>query len=322
LDTVPFETNETLFNLKEKPRHLIIIGGGPIGMEMAQAHVRLGCKVTVVEAAKALGKDDPEMAKLLLDRLENEGVTILEDTPASSVSGQAGSIEVQLGDGQSVTGTHLLVAVGRKPNTDGLNAEVAGIRLKRNGAIDVDASLRSSNRRIYAIGDVAGGPQFTHVAGYHAGVILRSALFGLPAKASYTHIPWATYTDPELAQIGLSEAQARKEYGASLEIVRFDFAGNDRLIAERNALGRIKLMVARNRPVGVAIVGPQAGELIAFWSLVMANKMTMKQISAMVAPYPTVAEINKRVVGAYFSPRLFESTMVKRVVRAVQRWLP
>jgi pyruvate/2-oxoglutarate dehydrogenase complex dihydrolipoamide dehydrogenase (E3) component len=237
------------------------------------------------------------------------------------VRGEAGAIEVVTQDGRNFAGSHLLLAMGRKANTDKLNLEAAGIEPTRTG-IKVDASLRTTNRKVYAIGDVAGGLQFTHVAGYHAGVIIRSALFGLPSKASTAHIPWATYTDPELAQVGLTEAQAREEYGSKLEVARFDLHHNDRAIAERKTTGFIKVMVVKGRPVGASIVGHQAGELITLWSLAIANKLKMSQISAMVAPYPTYAELNKRVAGAYFSPRLFENQTVKRVVGAVQRWIP
>ena len=321
LDQVPYETNETLFDLRERPDHLLIIGGGPIGLEMAQAHVRLGSKVTVIEGDTALAKDDPEAATLVLDHLRAEGVEIAEQALASEIRGAAGAIEVEAKDGSIFKGTHLLVAVGRKTNTERLNLDVAGIETTRSG-IKVDDSLRTTNRRVYAIGDVAGGLQFTHVAGYHAGVIIRSVLFGLPSKAKTAHIPWATYTDPELAQVGLTEAEARKKHGSRLEIARFDFSHNDRALAERKAKGFIKAMVVKGRPVGVTIVGHQAGELINLWSLVLANNMKMSQVAAMVSPYPTIGEVNKRVAGAYFSPRLFDNPKVERVVRFVQRWIP
>lgn len=321
LDTVPFETNETIFDLREKPDHLLIIGGGPIGMELAQAHVRLGSQVTVIEAGKALGRDDPELAGVVLSRLRDEGVEIVEQALAESVRGSAGALEISVEGGRVFKGSHLLVAAGRKSNTERLNLDAAGIRTTRTG-IRVDAGLKTTNPKVYAIGDVAGGLQFTHVAGYHAGVVIRSALFGLPAKASNRHIPWATYTDPELAQVGLTEAQARKAHGAALEVVRFDYAGNDRAIAERKTDGLIKVMVVRGKPVGASITGAQAGELISTWALAIANGLKMKQIAAMVAPYPTLGEINKRVAGAYFSPRLFDNPRVKSVVRLVQRWLP
>ncbi|WP_114284987.1 dihydrolipoyl dehydrogenase family protein [Candidatus Halocynthiibacter alkanivorans] len=321
LDTVPYETNETLFDLREKPEHLLIIGGGPIGMEMAQAHRRLGCKVTVIEGLKALGKDDPEMAAVVLDNLRTEGVEIAEEAMASQIRGAAGAIEVEVQDGRVFRGSHLLMAVGRKPNIDKLDLDKAGVAYTRAG-ITVGADLRSSNRRVYAIGDVAGGLQFTHVAGYHAGVIIRSILFGLPSRASDHHIPWATYTDPELAQVGLSEALAKEAHGDRLEVIRFEYAHNDRALTSGKTAGLIKLMVVKGRPVGVSIAGADAGELISLWALVLANKMKIGAVAAMVSPYPTLMEVNKRAAGAYFSPRLFDSPMVKRVVRLVQKILP
>ncbi|WP_282158405.1 dihydrolipoyl dehydrogenase family protein [Shimia thalassica] len=321
LADVPYLTNETLFELREKPDHLLIIGAGPIGLEMAQAHRRLGCKVTVIEGDKALGRDDPEMAAFVLDALKEEGVQIEENALAAQISEVAGGIRVETRDGRSFSGSHLLVAVGRKPNLDRLNLSAAGIDTTRAG-IKVDDSLKTSNRKVYAIGDVTGGKQFTHVAGYHAGVIIRSALFGLPAKQRTDHIPHATYTDPELAQIGPTEAEARETFGDKLEVVRFDLHHNDRLIAERKAKGLIKVMVVNGRPVGVSIAGHQAGEHINLWALAIANKLKMGAVAAMVSPYPTVGEIGKRAAGAYFSPRLFDSAKVKRVVGFVQRWLP
>jgi len=321
IDTVPYLTNETLWALREQPEHLLIIGGGPIGMEMAQAHLRLGSKVTVIEGARALGKDDPEMAEVVLQNLRAEGVDIVENAQAARIEGNEGSVTVHSEDGRSFTGSHLLVAVGRKSNTESLKLDAAGIERTRTG-IRVDAALRTSNRRVYAIGDVAGGMQFTHVAGYHAGVIVRSMLFALPSKARTDHIPRATYTDPELAQVGMTEAQARTEHAEKLEVVRFHYEHNDRAIAERKTKGLIKVMVVRGRPVGASIAGYQAGELINLWALVLANKMKMSQVAAMVAPYPTIGEVNKRAAGAYFSPRLFESDLVKRVVGLVQRVIP
>ncbi|MEL6466800.1 MAG: FAD-dependent oxidoreductase [Pseudomonadota bacterium] len=321
VDTVPYLTNENLWELRERPDHLLIIGGGPIGMEMAQAHRRLGSKVTVIEGDKALGKDDPEMAEVVLTNLRREGIEIAEDATADRIEGIQKAVTVHTKDGRSFTGSHLLVAVGRKSNTDTLNLEAAGIETTKSG-VKVDDALRTTNRRVYAVGDAAGGLQFTHVAGYHAGIIIRSLLFALPSKTKTAHIPWATYTDPELAQVGLTEAQAKAQYGDTLEVVRFHFNHNDRAIAERKTDGLIKLMVVKGRPVGASIAGHQAGELINLWSLVIANKLKMSQVAAMVSPYPTIGEVNKRAAGAYFSPRLFESDLVKRVVGLVQRFIP
>ncbi|OWU73515.1 dihydrolipoyl dehydrogenase family protein [Marinibacterium profundimaris] len=335
LDDVDYLTNETLWDLRERPGHLMIVGGGPIGIEMAQAHRRLGCEVTVVDGSRALGREDPEMSELVLARLREEGVVLREGVSVSRVarsqaSGEAGSqgpdepgrgITLTLDDGSTVTGTHLLIATGRKVVTDGLGLEAAGVRTGETGIV-TDAALRTSNRRVYAIGDAAGGAQFTHLAGYHGATIIRPMLFGLPAKARTDHIPRVTYADPELAQVGLTEAEAREIHGSRLEVARFDFADNDRAIASRRPEGLIKAMVVRGRPVGVSIVGADAGEHANLWALVLANRLKMSQISAMVSPYPTVGEVSKRVAGAYFSPKLFDSDIVKRVVGLVQRWVP
>ncbi|MHA3916100.1 dihydrolipoyl dehydrogenase family protein [Halovulum sp. GXIMD14793] len=319
LADTPYMTNETVFDLRERPDHLLVIGGGPIGMELAQAHLRLGCKVTVIEGAKALGKDDPELAAIVLDNLRGEGLEIIENAKVILVSSKAGKVSVTTEDGQSFDGSHLLVAVGRKPNTERLDLDKAGIDTER-GAIKVDAQMKTSNRHVYAIGDVTGGLQFTHVAGYHAGVILRSALFGLPAKVSNAHLPWATYTDPELAQVGLTEAAARDQHGDRLEVLRFDVPDNDRARAERHKAGLIKVMVVKGRVVGASIAGPQAGEQIQLWSLVIANKLKIGAVASMVSPYPTLGEISKRTAGQYYIPRLFQNDWVHRIVRFVQRF--
>lgn len=321
LDSVPYLTNETIFALRERPDHLIILGAGPIGIEMAQAHRRLGCDVTVIDAAKALGRDDPEMAEVILDTLRREGVSIIENNPAVRLRGHSGAIEATLADGRAIMGSHLLVAVGRQVALDQLGLDLAGVAHTRKG-VTVGPNLRSSNRRVYAVGDAAGGLQFTHVAGYHAGIVIRSMLFGLPSRAKTNHIPWVTYTDPELAQIGLTEAEAQKAHGAALTVLRQTFAHNDRAQANGETTGLIKVMVANGRPVGVSIAGPQAGELIGLWALAIASRLKISAIAGMVLPYPTLSEVSKRSAGAYFSPKLFDNPMVKRGVRLVQRFLP
>ena len=321
LDEVTYYTNENIFDLREQPKHLIVIGGGPIGLEMAQAHARLGSKVTVIEGMKALGKDDPELAAIALDNLRAEGIEIVEEAQAEKISGKGKTITVHTPKGD-FSGSHLLMAVGRKVNIDKLDLDKGGIAHDRRG-LKVGDNLRSiTNKRVYAAGDVAGGLQFTHVAGYHAGVLIRSMLFGLPSKQRTDHIPWATYIDPEMAHVGLTEADARKKFGGSVEVVRFNYDGNDRAIAERKTTGLIKVMVVKGRPVGASIVGHLAGELIGMWAMAIANKMKMSAIANTVLPYPTITEVNKRAAGAYFSPKLFESDRVKSVVGFVQRWLP
>ena len=320
IDDVPYFTNETIFDLQDQPEHLIVIGGGPIGMEMAQAHRRLGCKVTVIEGAKAMGKDDPEMSAIVLDNLRSEGVEIIEQTQAEKISVINGNITVHTPK-DDFTGSHLLVAVGRKVNIDKLNLDAAGVEYGRTG-IKVDANLKSTNRRVYAAGDAAGGLQFTHMAGYHAGVLARSLVLGLPAKARTHHIPWATYTDPELAQVGQTEAQAREVHGDKLTVVRFPYHENDRAIVEGKTKGLIKVMIVKGKPVGASIAGAHAGELIGMWAMAIANGLKMSAIANTVLPYPTIAEINKRAAGQYFSPKLFDSAMLKRFVRIVQRVIP
>ncbi|WP_099827091.1 dihydrolipoyl dehydrogenase family protein [Oceaniglobus indicus] len=321
LDGVPYHTNETIFSLRERPDHLLIVGGGPIGMEMAQAHRRLGCKVTVIEGSRALGHDDPEMAAIVLERLRDEGIEIVEHTEAEKISGHDGDITVETGKG-TFHGSHLLIAVGRKVNIDRLDLLKGQVAHDR--AVTVGEDLRSpTNRRVYAVGDCAGGLHFTHVANYHAGIVVRSAVLGLPfVRAKTHHLPWTTYTDPELAHVGMTEAQARDKFGGNFQIVRFEYDENDRAVAEGRVTGHIKVLVNRGKPVGATIAGSQAGELIAMWAMALANGQKMTAIANTVLPYPTLSEINKRAAGAYFSPRLFDTPAVKRVVGLVQRFLP
>ncbi|MGL4322117.1 MAG: FAD-dependent oxidoreductase, partial [Paracoccaceae bacterium] len=318
----PYLTNETIFALRTAPEHLIIIGGGPIGMEMAQAHRRLGCEVTVVESARALGRDDPEMAAIVLARLRAEGVEILEGTAVAGLSGSEGDVTVTLADGRAIAGSHILMAVGRKVALDRLDLPTANVAFTPKGVTVTPALRSTTNRRVYAVGDAAGGLQFTHVAGYHAGVVIRQMLFGLPSKATTHHIPWVSYTDPELAQVGLTEAQAREKHGTALTVIRQQFHHNDRAQAMGEPEGLLKLMVVKGRPIGASIAGPHAGELIGLWALAIATRLKIAQVAGMVAPYPTLGEINKRAAGAYFTPSLFENPRLKQIVRAVQRWLP
>ena len=321
IETVPYLTNESIFAQRVRPDHLLILGGGPIGIEMAQAHRRLGCAVTVIEGAKPLGRDDPDCAAVVLAALTSEGVTVKAGNSVARLRVVAAGVEAVLDNGETITGTHLLVAAGRAVALDKLNLPVAGVNFSRKG-ITVGPNLRSTNRRIFAVGDAAGGLQFTHVAGAHAGIVIRQALFGLPAKFATNAIPWVTYTDPELAQVGLTEAEARARYGNALTVLRQDFHHNDRATAEAKAHGLLKLMIVKGRPVGVSIVGPQAGELIGLWALAISAGLKMSKIAGMIAPYPTLGEISKRAAGAYFSPTLFDNPRLKQFVRLVQRFLP
>ncbi len=304
LDQVEYLTNETIFSMTRKPAHLLVIGGGPIGMELAQAHRRLGCEVSVVEMFDPLGKDDPELAAIALRKIAAEGVNILGRTAVKSVEarGQGVALDVEAdGETRTITGSHLLVAAGRQVNISDLGLEAAGIRLAGR-AIGVTPGMRTSNRRVYAIGDVAGGLQFTHMAGYHAGLVIRNALFGLPVRQDTSIIPWATYTDPELANVGMTEAEARKKLGERFRVLRATFAENDRARAERRTEGVVKLIVAPNGKIlGAGIVGAGAGELISFFAYAMANRMKVSSLTRFVAPYPTISEIVKRVAYAFYA---------------------
>lgn len=315
LDRVPYLTNETIWDQTERPEKLLIIGGGPIGMEMAQAHRRLGSEVVVIEAMKALGKDDPDLAAVVLDHLRAEGVEIRENAAAEKVETRDGRIVITLAGGEEVAGTHLLVAAGRRANVDGLGLEKAGVDFTRRG-VAVDDRLRTSNSKIFAIGDVAGGLQFTHVAGYHAGVVIRQALFRIWwAKAATKHIPWVTYTDPELAQVGWTEAEAREKLGDKAEIVEWSFEDNDRAVAELRTEGRVKAILdAKGAIHGASIVGPGAGELIQVWALAISKGLKIKDITGMVAPYPTLGEASKRAAGQFYAPKLF-SERTRWIVR-------
>ena len=294
LKDVSYFTNETIFKNRVKPEHLIIIGGGPIGMEMAQAHRRLGCKVTVLEGTKAMAKDDPELSAVVISALKSEGVDLREGVQIAKVSNLKNRIDVALGTGEIVSGSHLLVAAGRVPNLDGLGLEAGSVAYGKRG-ITVDGGLRSTtNRNVYAAGDVAGGLQFTHVAGYHAGLIIRNALFKLPVKNRTDIIPWVTYTDPELAHVGLSEAEARKMHGAAAKILKWSFAENDRAQAEGKTKGLIKIVLFKGRIIGAGIVGPSAGELIAPFVLAVTQKLKIAAFANIVLPYPTLSEIGKR----------------------------
>lgn len=305
IDEVDYLINETIFEQTERPDHLIVIGGGPIGMEMAQAHHRLGSKVTVVEGFKALGKDDPELAEVVLKRIREEGVEILEDTKvvklAKAKSGV--SVTVETSEGQrDIKGSHVLVATGRAANVNGLGLEQGQIEYDRRG-IKVGDNMRTSNKRVYAIGDVAGGFQFTHVAGYHAGLVVQQILFRLPAKENREIIPWATYTEPELANVGLTEAQAREKYGDDISVLKWEYAENDRARAERKTDGLIKIVAdKKGRLVGVAIAGAGAGEMINMWALAITNKMKLSNVRGYIPPYPTMSEIGKRAVMTHYGP--------------------
>ncbi|MEO0327576.1 MAG: FAD-dependent oxidoreductase [Pseudomonadota bacterium] len=324
IDDIPFFTNETIFQNKKKIDHLIVIGGGPIGMEMAQAHRRLGSKVTVVEGLKALGKDDPELTQIVLEKLRGEEIEILENAKVEKLAkkGRSGIVATVLRDGveTEIEGSHLLVATGRAVNVAGMGLEDANIEYSTKG-IRVWDDLRTTNQRVYAIGDVAGGLQFTHVAGYHAGLVIRGILFRQKASPQIHMIPWVTFTDPEIAHIGQTEEEARgKDGGTETQVLKWDYKENDRALAERKTTGFIKIIASkRGRILGVSIVGANAGEMINMWSLAIANKMKLRDVIGYISPYPTMSEIGKRAVVSSYSP-LAKKPLVRWVVRFLQKF--
>lgn len=318
LADLPYLTNETLFDLVSLPEHLLILGGGPVGVEMGQAFRRLGAEVTLVARHALLPKEDPRAAALVRDRMVGEGVRVLEQ---AAVTRAGPGPVLHLASGEALAGSHLLVATGRIPAIGTLDLAAAGIAASAQG-IATDDRLRTSNRRVFAIGDVTGRGQLTRLAGHHAGVVVRQALFGLRARARDGQVPRVTYADPELAQVGLTEAEALSRHAAALTVSQAPFAHNDRALVEAAPEGFLKVMVVQGRPVGATLVGPGAGELIAPWALALSRGLGMAQMSGMETPYPTRSDIARAAVSAYYSPKLFASPWAKRVVRLVQRVLP
>ncbi|MBV9749109.1 MAG: FAD-dependent oxidoreductase [Acetobacteraceae bacterium] len=303
LARTPYLTNETVFDLDVLPRHLVVLGGGTVGLEMAQAFRRLGAAVTVVEAERPLSRDDPDAAAVVLEHLAAEGVAIRSGTRASRVATMPDGVRVDVEQGEAVTGSHLLVAVGRRAALDGLGLDTAGVETTAGG-IQVDARRRTSNYRIYAIGDCRAGPRFTHAAGYEGALIVREVALGLRAAADYRALPWVTYTDPELAHVGLTEAAARERHGR-VEIHRLPFSDNDRAVAESAVAGFAKVVKARGRVVGATLVGAGAGELVMPWSLAIAGKASPRAISGAIVPYPTRSEVSKAVAFAGYEALVF-----------------
>ncbi|HEY8071175.1 MAG TPA: FAD-dependent oxidoreductase [Methylocystis sp.] len=316
LDSAPFFTNETIFDNTVLPNHLLVIGAGPIGCEMAQAHRRLGARVTVLDIGPILPKDDPEAAAVVRETFVAEGIDIFEKVEILRIERSQSGVAMVLSEGggeKRIDGSHLLIAAGRKPNVENLGLEAAGVRFS-SGGVEVDARLRTTNNRIFAAGDVTGGLQFTHMAGYHAGIVIRNALFRLPSKSEPKAMPWVTYTDPELAQVGLNETQARERHGDGVRILRADFKDNDRARAEGQTLGFLKASVTKGGHVlGATIVGHHAGELILPWVLAISQGLKIGALANLVAPYPTLSEITKRAAGSYYTPTLFSSRTRKLV---------
>jgi len=315
LDRTPFLTNRDIFYLDRLPASMIVLGAGPISIEMAQAFGRLGTRVTVIQrSGQILSKEDRDMADIVQRELEQEGVAFQMNATIVRVGDLGREREVVIknaaGEVRTLKAEALLVALGRSPNTAGLGLEKIDVAFDRQG-IKVNGHLRTGHKHIYAAGDVNGGHQFTHVAGYEGGVVLSNAVFHLPKKADYTHVPWCTYTHPELASIGMNEKRARQA-GIEYSVWTEEFAGNDRAQAEGETVGRIKLLLnKKEKPLGIQILGPQAGNLLSEWVAIMNGGVGLSKIASAIHPYPTLGEINKKVVGSFLAPKIFSDTVRK-----------
>jgi pyruvate/2-oxoglutarate dehydrogenase complex dihydrolipoamide dehydrogenase (E3) component len=320
LADTPHLTSDTVFDLAECPRHLIVIGSGSIGLELAQTFRRLGADVTVLEAATPLAGDDPECAAIVLDALEREGITLRIGVTIAQVRRVLARIEIDITtpDGaETVIGSHLLVAAGRRPNVEELDLDLAGIRYEPHG-IDVDRRLRTTNKRVYAIGDVTIGPKSTQLATYHAELVVRHALFRQQVGVDHHTIPTVTHTDPELAQVGFLEDEARAHAGA-IRVLRSPYRENDRALATEATNGHIKVITDRKGDIlGATIVGAGAGELIAAWTLAIKQRLNIRAFAGLIVPYPAYGEVGKRAAMTYFM-RGLTSNQVRRIIGWLRR---
>lgn len=311
-------TNETVFALTDLPRRLLVVGGGPVGCELGQAFRRLGSEVVLV-APHLLPHDDPALSAVIADRLTAEGIDLRTGVRAAAARGRAGAVSLSLSDGSTVEGTHILLAVGRRPTVDGLGLDAAGVRYGPQG-IEVDHRLRTGNHRIFAVGDVvAGGPRFTHAAGHQASIVVRNALFRLPTRHRNDLVPHVTFTDPELAQVGLTEAAARARFGDGIRVVEVPFADNDRARCEQRTEGLLKVVAnGRGRVLGAGIVGPHAGDLIAPWLIAVRDRQRLSSLASLIVPYPTFGEVTRAAAAQYYTLMLF-SDRTRALVRLLLR---
>ena len=307
LHAVPYLTNENLFELPEQPDHLVIIGGGVIGMEMAQAFRRLGSAVTVINPGALMSRDDPDSVAVVRGVMEAEGVRFV-DGKVARVEGSAGAIratvELSQGGSETIDGSHLLVAVGRKANCHGFGLEELGVEIGKNGLV-TDARRRTSVKSIYAIGDCRDGPRLTHVSGYEGSNVALEIVTGLPTKVDYKALPWVTFTEPEVAQIGLTEREAREAHGDKVTVVRQEFSENERATAEGATIGHMKLVLKGKTVLGVSIVGKNAGELLLPFTQIITGKANTFALGSAVISYPTRSEISKAAAFAAWEPTVF-----------------
>ncbi|HWA41793.1 MAG TPA: FAD-dependent oxidoreductase [Hypericibacter adhaerens] len=322
LDQVPFRTLNDIFDLETLPSHLLIIGGGSGGCELGQAFRRLGARVTILEMKRLLGDADPELVEVVRRRLCAEGVVLREGAQAISVSRQGANLRLTLQEDSkrdTIEGSHLLLAAGRVPASDGLGLEAAGIA-RQGKAITIDGRCRTSNRRVWAIGDVTGGPQFTHWASHQALVVIKSMMLRLPARTRPLILPRVTFTDPELAQVGMTEVEARAAGHDRLVVRRWPFAENDRAETDRTTAGFVKLVATpKGRILGAGIAGVSAGELIQSWSLALAAGLSLRAFTEMITVYPTLGDASKRAASGFYAERLLNDR-TRRWVRWMARW--
>ena len=319
LDEVSYLTNETLFDLRKAPNHLAIIGGGPIGLEMAQAHARLGVKTTLIEMNKILQGHERRFVEPVEKSLIDDGVNFLENTFVKLVEKDKADIKLHLSSGDVFVVSDLLIAAGRVPNIERLALEQAGVKYNEFGVI-VDKNLRTTNRSVYAIGDIVEGSRFTHTASYHAGIVLKKILLGLPSKFRTDHIPQVTYTDPEIASVGMNYEDAVKRFGKKVQRSYVNIKTNDRAITDSKTEGFVEVLLVGRKLIGCSITSKNAGELISFWAFIIAKNIKISNINAMVPPYPTLGEVNKRVISKYYAPKVFGNKLLKNYVGVIQRF--
>lgn len=316
LKDTPYLTNATIFALKQQPEHLVVLGGGPIGCELAQAHRALGTKVTLLQHSTILNKDDPELVDTVRKQFITDGISLFENTELNNISYNNKQFTVDFTSNeeqQTITGSHLLVATGRKPNIEALQLENAKVKFNQRGII-VNNKMQSSQKHIYAVGDVAGSYQFTHIANYQAGIAIRNILFHLHSKVNYAALPWTTFTDPEIANAGMHENDAREIYG-NIKVLKAEFNNNDRANTEGDTRGFIKVITKKNGKIlGASIVGHNASELIQPWIIAITQKQKIKTMASFIAPYPTRGEISKVAASEYYKPALF-SPKTKKIVQ-------
>ena len=319
LEEAGYITNIDIFSLDKLPSSLAVIGGGPIGVEMGQAMTRLGVKVTIIEAAEQiLVREDADMAAVIRERLQEEGVAIHEGSPVASISSRNRLKQISLADGSSLEVEEILLAVGRIGNTESLNIEAAGVTVEK-GFFQVDDALRTSVRHIMAIGDCNGRYLFTHAAGAEAALVVRRAALHLPGRMDYRAVPWATYTEPELASVGYNEKRAKAE-GIAFQVASVSMSSNDRARAEGETGGKLKILYnARKQILGVQIAGPHAGEMLMPGVFAVAGKWKLGRLLGPVYPYPTVSEVYKSAAGAVLGPALFNNR-VRRVLKVLFRY--